>query len=303
MDPANSIVFGMFGTLVCASAAAWMWAISRLLARHQLLYYETRRPVPWGFLDLAVVVLLMLGVPTLVGQAVRSMHELPAGTPLEEIPRDALAAMLLAVAVATAASAAIGTCIVALRTGAAARDFGIAWRGVGRDVATGVVAFVMLAAPVLAIQLVLTQWFPTKHPLIEIVKQSGSERFLWLTALSAVVVAPVVEELLFRVLLQGWLERAAADHIDPAQLLFGDRTDNPDRTAAPTWWPIIVSASMFALLHLGHGPDPVPLFVLALGLGYVYQQTHRLLPCIIVHFLLNGWTMATLLVLLRFGKL
>jgi membrane protease YdiL (CAAX protease family) len=40
-------------------------------------------------------------------------------------------------------------------------------------------------------------------------------------------------------------------------------------------------------MHLPR-PDPIPLFVLALGLGYLYRQTHRILPCIVVHLLLNA---------------
>ncbi len=56
--------------------------------------------------------------------------------------------------------------------------------------------------------------------------------------------------------------------------------------------PIVISASIFALLHVSHGPDWVPLFLLAVGLGYLYRQTHRLLPSITVHFLLNSVSMA-----------
>ncbi len=67
------------------------------------------------------------------------------------------------------------------------------------------------------------------------------------------------------------------------------------RTSAP-WWPILVSSSIFAAMHF-HGtldPDPIALFLLALGLGYLYRQTHRLLPCIVVHMLLNGSSMVML---------
>jgi hypothetical protein len=38
------------------------------------------------------------------------------------------------------------------------------------------------------------------------------------------------------------------------------------------------------------------LFFLALGLGYVYRQTHRILPGIVVHFLLNACSMGMFLV-------
>lgn len=58
-----------------------------------------------------------------------------------------------------------------------------------------------------------------------------------------------------------------------------------ERTA---WGPIVLSATAFSLMHVAHGPDIVALLVLALGLGYLYQRTHRILPCIIVHLCLNA---------------
>lgn len=58
--------------------------------------------------------------------------------------------------------------------------------------------------------------------------------------------------------------------------------------------PIFCSATFFALMHWSHGPDPAALFVLALGLGYVYQRTHRWLPCVVTHLCLNGTTMLML---------
>jgi membrane protease YdiL (CAAX protease family) len=58
------------------------------------------------------------------------------------------------------------------------------------------------------------------------------------------------------------------------------------------WLPIVASSALFALMHLGHGPAPIPLFFLAMTLGYIYQRTHRVLPCIIVHALLNGTSLA-----------
>ena len=67
--------------------------------------------------------------------------------------------------------------------------------------------------------------------------------------------------------------------------------------SAPTflWQPVILSSVTFALLHAGHGPDPIPLFFLAVVLGYLYAKTHRLLPSIVVHMALNGLSMLMLL--------
>src|SRR4029079_10689753 len=57
------------------------------------------------------------------------------------------------------------------------------------------------------------------------------------------------------------------------------------------WLPIAISSAIFALLHYSHGPDWVPLFLLAAGMGYLYQRTHRLLPSLVVHSLLNSFSM------------
>jgi membrane protease YdiL (CAAX protease family) len=53
------------------------------------------------------------------------------------------------------------------------------------------------------------------------------------------------------------------------------------------WLPIGISSLLFALAHFGHGTDPVPLFLLALMLGYTYQRTHHIVPCIVTHMLFN----------------
>lgn len=64
------------------------------------------------------------------------------------------------------------------------------------------------------------------------------------------------------------------------------------------WLPIGISSLLFATAHVGHGPDPIALFFLALILGYVYHRTHRILPCIIIHFLFNGLSLLALVFLI-----
>jgi len=50
----------------------------------------------------------------------------------------------------------------------------------------------------------------------------------------------------------------------------------------------------FGLAHLGHGVAPIPLVLLGLVLGYVYQRTHRIVPCIVAHMLFNAYSMVLL---------
>ncbi|MFT7642674.1 MAG: membrane protease YdiL (CAAX protease family), partial [Pirellulaceae bacterium] len=66
--------------------------------------------------------------------------------------------------------------------------------------------------------------------------------------------------------------------------------------------PILGSSAIFALMHFSHGPDPIPLFFLSIGIGYVYQRTHRILPCILIHMLLNGFSILLLWLQLFGGK-
>lgn len=64
-----------------------------------------------------------------------------------------------------------------------------------------------------------------------------------------------------------------------------------DSAVAPPIWPIFVSSAVFAAAHLGQGLAPVALFFFSLAIGYLYRQTSSLIPCIILHFLLNGFSM------------
>ena len=67
------------------------------------------------------------------------------------------------------------------------------------------------------------------------------------------------------------------------------------------WLPIIISAAAFGIAHFGYGPEPVPLFFLGLVLGFVYQRTHRIVPCIVAHSLFNLFTMVVLWRMVFYG--
>jgi membrane protease YdiL (CAAX protease family) len=68
----------------------------------------------------------------------------------------------------------------------------------------------------------------------------------------------------------------------------------PALCRAAAWLPIAISSIIFALLHYSHGPDWIPLTLLAMGIGYVYQRTHRLVPGLVVHAVLNSLSLSGL---------
>jgi len=176
----------------------------------------------------------------------------------------------------------------------------------------GVVGWLAALAPVYGMQLMLILVFGQSegHPIIKMVEENASPTLFALAFAAAVVVAPFCEELLFRLVLQGWLEKWEDDELGWRTPPVAE-TETVDETApvvpVPTpvmkppqtglyglphgWLPIGVSSLLFALAHLGWGPDPVALFLLALILGYVYQRTHRILPSMVIHALFNGMTL------------
>lgn len=345
-----------------ASGVLWGTAIMRLATGRTLLRCEPRPSVPWGMIDLLILIGLYIGTIIAASAVFRGLQ---IKAPLDEqaTPDDRFAWVAVQ-AVLPLLITGLALAIVALRHRCSAADLGFRLRDVGRDVLIGAGAFVMIAPPVFLIQAILTQFVPYEHDLIELVKKDP--RLLLLSGVSAMFVAPLCEELQFRVLLQGWLEKISVWRGDSLPLFFGGRpletdgaeTDDAETglrefqgeeettpaedehlagdaasdtpawpTAAnlnpyapplatshgkdeepppgkpsdhsaisptPHWWPIPISACIFAAMHAGQGAAPIPLFVLALGLGFVYRQTHRVLPSITVHLLLNATTMLVL---------
>ena len=65
----------------------------------------------------------------------------------------------------------------------------------------------------------------------------------------------------------------------------------PSSWTTQSHWPIYATAAIFAGLHIGQGAAPIPLFVLAVVLGYLYRKTESILPCIVLHMLLNTFSL------------
>ncbi len=146
----------------------------------------------------------------------------------------------------------------------------------GSALLQGARAWLMVLPPV-----VLTGWLITRligdqggsNPLLEIVLNSQDPLALLLLSLTAVVLAPLFEETIFRGVLLPVLGRYLG------------------RSGA-----VLVSALVFAVAHLSIG-ELAPLLVLGLGLGLLRLSTGRLLPCVVMHALWNGVTFLNLLLL------
>lgn len=153
------------------------------------------------------------------------------------------------------------------------------------DLRLGLAASLLILPPVMLLMGAMNIIVPYEHPVLDLLTAAPSfTLFAWLFV-STVLITPVVEEFALRVVLQGGLQSLAdARSSDPSA--------QPGRRWRPrAWWPIVVTSLFFAVLHAGQGLAPIPLFFLALGLGYLYRQTGRLYPPLVVHMMLNGITM------------
>ena len=141
------------------------------------------------------------------------------------------------------------------------------------QVAVGFTGFIASVLPVV-ICMLATFWMredsANEHAYLQAIKAEGSFELLFWVCLSAVVVAPIFEELIYRVVLQTWLEHI----VPPRQAL-------------------IIVAAIFATIH--RLPDAIPLFPLALVLGYLYQRQRSFLTIVTVHALFNAVNIAIVL--------
>ena len=113
------------------------------------------------------------------------------------------------------------------------------------------------------------------NPLLEMVLRSDNPLALVLLALTAVVLAPLFEELVFRGVLLPVLARGLG-----------------------RGWGVFLSGLVFAVAHLSIGELP-PLLVLGIGLALLRLSTGRLLPCVVMH---ACWNAATFLNLILLGS-
>jgi membrane protease YdiL (CAAX protease family) len=270
--PQHQHIFGLLVfALLMGSIVVWMAAIRRLLERHPLVEYEGRLRVSWKAYDL---VWLIMAWPILEVAALRIV--------VGKVDLAQQGLSMASLAAVTAGHFLWVVIAVAYLMGRGVRpiELGFDASRLGYDVRLGLLTFLAAAPIVYGVQILVSQfWTPQVHPLAKLVTERPAGALLAVATLSAVLVAPLAEELLFRVLFQGWLERAMR-----RRRAWGIRIDRVV--------PIVASALVFAAMH--QGADRIALFVLALFLGFLYRQTHRIFPSLVVHACINALAIAGL---------
>jgi membrane protease YdiL (CAAX protease family) len=237
------------------------WLVRRWQTSQTLLEYRPRVPVPWNaFGCLPAILMVALAVLSAFGANGPAEAQASAGDFATQLVAGSLNLLLLVGVVTT---------LIALLSRADDRDLGLppSIPGLLGDLRVGLVAWLATFVPVYALQaLVVVMWGEqTTHPLIETLQNELRPELFAAAFAAAVIAAPIIEEIVFRLLLQGWLEKSAGGS-----------------------GAVLISSLMFALAHMAHGPDPVALFFLALVLGGVYYRSHRIIPCMTMHAAFNA---------------
>ncbi|QDU57056.1 CPBP family intramembrane glutamic endopeptidase [Aeoliella mucimassa] len=352
VSPFAAMVLSFVLLASLASCAIW---IARWTSKGYVLGHQPRRPVPWGW-GAALPAML------LTSAAVLSTITKRLQPPVEEVAEfDATSFLDSQVSFIVFQFALLLGVIVLLviTCGARGRDFGMP-RSVTQffeDIGLGLWSGFTCLVPVYVIQVlsVMVLGIPPGHPLLDRMMENPDMRVFIAAGFSAVIAAPILEEIMFRLLMQGGLEHiehralnpppalveptlaeelseepipapspvdtAAADAAPaepPPTPTIGRGSEvweelEPDLTVLPPeppsgqgalpglgigWGPILASSFFFGLAHLGSGPSPIPLFVFALFQGYLYQRTHRIVPCIVAHMLINSISIGTMVLML-----
>jgi membrane protease YdiL (CAAX protease family) len=334
-------------TVLGGGLAAALWCFAPGLRR--LLPPQRRRAVPWTGPEFVIFLFLVYCWPVFVydllsrsgffthiyGEQVRLST--PENGPAAQMHDDSAAQarvrqFLWATLFAFPLQVVTGPLFLRLASGTRPYQLGLTARGVSRNVLAGFLGGFILTPLVNAVHALVVWGYwsllgigPEEHPLTRLTRQQSLGVEWLLLIFSAVVAAPVIEELLFRGVLQPWLARrawggdaalavalaiAVLGRWDPiVASLQGRELRALVRELQPAlftlamiliyWWvrrrgpapvfgAIYGTALLFALSHLFAWPTPIPLFVLGLGLGWLAYRFQSPVSSMVLHALFNG---------------
>jgi membrane protease YdiL (CAAX protease family) len=310
-----------FGVVACVLLALGVWYF-RPGVRRRLLQPQRQRAVPWSAFEVFFAWVLITILWPLALQGFLFSHD----------ELDRLRGFLRLQALTFPLPALALLVLLRILSGTRPYQVGLTTHRLFWNVLAGLLAWVCLT-PFVYVVLDLVNWLtsrlfhvaPEEHPLTRL-SQAGLSTGDWiLLVISAVVVAPVLEELVFRGVVQPWLARrpwgGGAALFFALLVTLGYRYQGleaamhahnvPDlgrelapvlfifalvpgllflevRTGSTVPGAIYGTSLFWAMMHANIWPTPVPLFVLGLALGYLAYRTQSLVAPLVLHALFNG---------------
>jgi membrane protease YdiL (CAAX protease family) len=351
----------------------WGWAIWRLLTGRRLLPEQPMVSdvrATWGLGTISLVLLLYVAVnflsqwgylwvagrrpkkpsaaPRAVALAVADPNPAKSPKPVPDKARQEQESLLqtevmFLVSVIDSVLLVLIPLLVRFVSGARLRDLGIGLDGWMRQAALGVGAMLFVAPIIYAVQLVVLQIWPpdptNDHPVKKMLEEQFTAGVVYLAIVSAVILAPMLEELMFRAIFQGWLSawlersrnarsRRPLQPSGPLEALGDDgfaaddwgldvaaapETNDWEKAQAPSdpsvhqtdrfpWRAVLLTSLFFATVHLPQWPAPIAIFVLSMALGTVYQRSGSLIASSFMHATFNGLSTIALIAAILTGQ-
>lgn len=324
LDATDFLTFVIFPLFPLAGWILFCWLTFR---GKRPLPFVKRTEVPWGAIDVVLLLGSMMMAKILAQVVALVLISAKTGLPLDQIKQKIAfenAEILIGCGILfSILQLVLAAWYLKKIQGASWQDLGLDVRSIRKQICVGLVGSLLIVPLVLVTNAVIHTLLQVRyeHNVMTLVQFS-----LIASAISTVIIAPLVEEFHFRIVLQGILERVhalteekkvrviqgdrRADFIlhrnersdSGTQETVGDRPSGQDdvqqkgaESSRAPWWPILVSSLFFAAVHAGQGAAPIALFLLAVFLGTIYRATHSLIPIVIVHGLLNLWSFTALL--------
>ncbi len=355
------LLSGLVLAVLLAILGLWVWVIPRMWYREPLLSsipIVPLGPARWGGRTVSAVILLYLasnlaagigygafnrfqGAPPPVDQSAAAKEPATADEPAAPSaaaddaadeqpaaakPRHSSFTLMLLNAIGSLLVLILLPTVLRRSADVALPELGFSWKSWPRQIGVGVAAALLTTPAVYAIQALASQyWEVNDHDVQKMMAETMSPGMAAFALFSTVLLAPLVEESLFRGVLLGWLTRIfttppfvpspspvaddgsiRAEHEPPNAFNLTFESSTADAASAlpvvseadpgPTSIrpnvvcprAIVATSLLFAGMHASQWPAPVGIFFLSIVIGVVYQRTGSLLTAMVMHGVFNG---------------
>lgn len=337
------VVFGLLMLFTSGGIGSWIYFGMRARNKQPLLPVEPWRPRVWGLVDLLMILIAVFVGQSLfavIGVRILNLDVAAIRAAEGELP---LSLSMIA-SLGNLAAMAAGVLWIQARFSVGPSHIGFSARNLPWHLLLGLLVGLATLPVIYVLMIVVSLGLDTEyaHPLIEQMTEQGSFLAYIYGVITAAIIAPLAEEFLFRVILQGWMQsipfksvfanifgefpRSASASAGssfgsgalasdagvamlsaenpyavmsaPAETLLSNQQSLDMHMESAQWippiWPSVVTGILFGLAHWGYGLSFIPLIILGIVLGLVYRATHSIWPCVLIHFMLNGTSMAML---------
>lgn len=218
--PIPLVLIGMV-VLALFSLSLFLWGnvlLAMFRGSRWLPKTEPRAPQRWGVVDLLFVICLFIFLQIIGGTLASTMGLVDIKAARAGEPNLIFQFMMSAIC-----SLAIvgGTVFIMARCRVPVNEVGWSLHAIGSDIKLGVLCFILVAPPTYILMALATKvsGIPYEHPIMSQAKETPS--LLLPAIIMAVILAPLLEEFAFRVLIQGFLESMSIGRFSIEKFVLG----------------------------------------------------------------------------------